>query len=314
METRESKTQAKRFPIMAILALGSPSAYGFPVPGKEGLDGIAELMSFLTASSVQHFSVNYGWRSAGKKLREQFPKIDFGETERRASACLKKHGEYGYWYWDKNSKAYKEFVRQCECSFDKTRRVAQLTESEAHTIDQAIKNGGMEECFYNDGSVPDGYECSICGTRGVKLWRPYMSSSPLICANCAEKRQSARTYNPIERWEKNISPNGETYWSGAFQHKLGEDGKMVRVVLPMKKWIVDDEGKIPSADAPGPGGKRHRTDQLSIDLSKDFMSYTGGSTSIVPAIPNNEGLMWGYTSVPENGCTWWANLPTHKPE
>lgn len=31
----------------------------------------------------------------------------------------------------------------------------------------------------------------------------------------------------------------------------------------------------------------------------------------VPAVPTEEGdTYWGYTSVPENGCDWWYNLPT----
>ena len=40
----------------------------------------------------------------------------------------------------------------------------------------------------------ENYVCSICGKRNVKLWRPYMDTSPLICAECAEKRQESREY------------------------------------------------------------------------------------------------------------------------
>lgn len=30
----------------------------------------------------------------------------------------------------------------------------------------------------------------------------------------------------------------------------------------------------------------------------------------VPAVPsNNDGAYWGYTSVPDEGVTWWRNLP-----
>lgn len=31
----------------------------------------------------------------------------------------------------------------------------------------------------------------------------------------------------------------------------------------------------------------------------------------VPAVPDEEGVgYWGYTSIPESGCSWWCNLPT----
>ena len=33
-------------------------------------------------------------------------------------------------------------------------------------------------------TVPDGYRCSECGVRGVKLWRPPNCGSPLKCARC----------------------------------------------------------------------------------------------------------------------------------
>ena len=31
----------------------------------------------------------------------------------------------------------------------------------------------------------------------------------------------------------------------------------------------------------------------------------------IPAVPDEEGLgFWGYTSIPEAGCTWWRQLPS----
>ena len=47
----------------------------------------------------------------------------------------------------------------------------------------------------------DNYVCSICGKRNVKLWRPYMDNAPLICAECAEKRQTPQKYEETI-WKK----------------------------------------------------------------------------------------------------------------
>lgn len=46
------------------------------------------------------------------------------------------------------------------------------------------------------------YVCSICGKRHVKLWRPYMYASPLICAECAEKRQYPNDEYDETVWKK----------------------------------------------------------------------------------------------------------------
>ena len=39
----------------------------------------------------------------------------------------------------------------------------------------------------------------------------------------------------------------------------------------------------------------HRTDQIGW---------------MVPAVPGGNGTYWGYSSVPQDGCDWWAGLPT----
>lgn len=39
----------------------------------------------------------------------------------------------------------------------------------------------------------ENYSCSLCGKTNVKLWRPYGHASPLICAECAEKRYQIST-------------------------------------------------------------------------------------------------------------------------
>lgn len=99
----------------------------------------------------------------------------------------------------------------------------------------------------------ENYVCSICGKRNVKLWRPYMGTAPLICAKCAEKRQSPQEYEETI-WKK----EGEDQYVGTFTGKK----------LPLPKWEVNDKGKVPSYFGPGPEGMPERpTDQLLVDLS-----------------------------------------------
>lgn len=138
------------------------------------------------------------------------------------------------------------------------------------------------------------YACSVCEKENVKLWRPYMGTEPLICAVCAEKRQSPRKYDECiweEREDKYIGiPTGRK--------------------LPLAKWKIDDEGKIPSFSGPGHDGKPlDMTDQLEVDLRK-ISSYTSGKTTMIAAIPDEYGGFWGYTSVPQELCKWWTELPT----
>ena len=142
----------------------------------------------------------------------------------------------------------------------------------------------------------ENYVCSICGKRDVKLWRPYMDTEPLVCAECAEKRQTPQEYE-------------ETIW-----HKE-EDGSHTGTFtgkkLPLPKWKVDEKGKVPSYFGPGPDGEtKCVTDQLIVDLSDVSTSYTSGSTTMIPASPDEDGEFWGYTSVPEEVCKWWEELPT----
>ena len=140
------------------------------------------------------------------------------------------------------------------------------------------------------------YQCSICGREGVKLWRPYMDTSPLVCASCAEARQSPRLYKE-QTWEKNLQG------SGYIGRPTGKE-----FFLP--KWTVDARGKIPSRYGFGPDQLPiNYTDQLEIDLRDVSTSYQSGETSMIPAVPDEDGYFWGYTSVPENCCKWWENLP-----
>ena len=85
----------------------------------------------------------------------------------------------------------------------------------------------------------DNYVCSICGKRNVKLWRPYMGTEPLICAECAEKRQSPREYRE-EVWETN---------------KQLESCTLTITSHPLPNWKVNKKGKIPTAVGPVSDGR-----------------------------------------------------------
>ena len=147
----------------------------------------------------------------------------------------------------------------------------------------------------NEEKVNKAYECSVCGNTHVKLWRPYMATAPLICASCAEARQTPYEYNECI-WEKVAD--------GYVGHHTGRK-------LPLPKWEVASNGKIPAYHDPGPKGlPMEMTDQLIIDLKDVSKSYSSGRTNMVPAVPDEEGNFWGYTSVPEERCKWWEELPT----
>ncbi len=142
----------------------------------------------------------------------------------------------------------------------------------------------------------ENYVCSICGKRNVKLWRPYMDTSPLICAECAEERQTPKEYEETI-WAKKADGS----YTGTFTGKN----------LPLPKWKVNEKGKVPSYLGPGPNGvTESMTDQLIVNLADVSVSYSSGSTSMVPASPDENGDFWGYTSVPEEVCKWWEELPT----
>ena len=52
------------------------------------------------------------------------------------------------------------------------------------------------------------------------------------------------------------------------------------------------------------------TDQLIVNIKDVSKSYSSGETTMVPAVPDEYGDFWGYTSVPEEYCNWWEELPT----
>jgi hypothetical protein len=53
----------------------------------------------------------------------------------------------------------------------------------------------------------------------------------------------------------------------------------------------------------------------TIDATGRYASNYGKTDQIgwyVPAVPTEDGSSyWGYTSVPQPGCNWWKQLPTH---
>ena len=141
------------------------------------------------------------------------------------------------------------------------------------------------------------YKCSFCGRNNVKLWRPYGDLEPLICAKCAEKYQSPLEYEECE-WKK----VGNEYI-----------GKPTGRILPLPKWEVNKQGKIPSYFPPqlGPTAifSTEMTNRLLVDISEVSDAYTSGRTTIVPAILAENGEFWGYAPIPELDYKIWEELP-----
>lgn len=139
------------------------------------------------------------------------------------------------------------------------------------------------------------YACSLCGNRGIKLWRPYMDTEPLVCAKCAESRQSPMKY-PEVTWKKTAG---------------GYIGIHTGKKLPLEKWTVDDEGQVPSYKGPGSNGlPLLKTYQLIINLKDISEVYSSGETCMIPAILDKDGKFLGYSGVLEEYINWWKTLPT----
>ena len=146
------------------------------------------------------------------------------------------------------------------------------------------------------------YACSVCGKKGVKLWRPYGDDEPLICAVCAEKLQSPMQYKELV-WEEK---SDGTFIGHAV---LLENGKPQMRDLP--RWRVDENGNVPDYTGPVPVGCPDQvTDQLIVDLSSISKAWQSGETTIVPACPTKDGQIYSYGAVPESLCEWWRKLPT----
>lgn len=142
------------------------------------------------------------------------------------------------------------------------------------------------------------YQCSICGKENVKLWRPYGNNEPLVCARCAEERQSLVMYDEVV-WEKNF--NGKKQAIGTLTGKK----------LPLKRWMVDTKGNVPSYEGPGPDGTHTGiTKNLIVDLRGISEAYTSGHTTMVPAIFDPDcGEFWTNGAVPQELVEAWEKWP-----
>ena len=138
------------------------------------------------------------------------------------------------------------------------------------------------------------YACSFCGKKRVKLWKPFPLLLPLICAKCAEERQSA-----LESEQIIWIHEGDGKYSGLYTGRK----------FPVPKWTVDNDGKVPSYTGQGPYGVSLKTDKLIIDLS-DISFFCSGTTEMVPAYPTENGAFWDNHSAPDDIIKWWKELPT----
>ena len=122
----------------------------------------------------------------------------------------------------------------------------------------------------------------------------YAFSEPLICAVCAEDRQLPQECK-AGIWVK----RGKSYIKEPTGRKF---------LLPL--WRIDKSGKIPTFNGPGYDGSVIMTDQLYISLEDIPDSCRNDGISVIPAVPDEDGNFWGYTSVPQEFCELWKNLPT----
>jgi hypothetical protein len=68
------------------------------------------------------------------------------------------------------------------------------------------------------------------------------------------------------------------------------------------------ENKFGFVEDIDPNGK------IDWEFRGQFMGRTDQIGSLIPAVPTEQNdTFWGYTSVPEDGCVWWRNLPNRKP-
>lgn len=79
----------------------------------------------------------------------------------------------------------------------------------------------MNSFKYADGKTPEGYVCSCCGKKGVRLYRQYQTFADhikLMCRECALKNQGQDA--PDFESEHSIgwlvaavpTEDGETFW------------------------------------------------------------------------------------------------------
>ena len=138
------------------------------------------------------------------------------------------------------------------------------------------------------------YKCAICGKKHVKLWRPWGYNGPLICAICAEARQTLRECEEL-KWELK---NG--------QYVGNHTGKTIK----LEKWIVDENGCIPTTlGLPVKTLPSATTNVLKVNISDIDSSFGSGGTSYVPAVMDEHGVCFTIPLSSKN-YDWWKNLPT----
>ncbi len=139
------------------------------------------------------------------------------------------------------------------------------------------------------------YVCSICGKNGVKLWRPNSEVSPLVCAICAEKRQSSIKYLE-QTWVK----TGEHYVS---------EYKEKRLLSHVCK--IDDRGKVYLYNENMPKkNQKGFADDLTITIQEDSKESSKYITHMIPAVINELGEIIIHTSIPKELYRLWEKLPT----
>jgi hypothetical protein len=136
---------------------------------------------------------------------------------------------------------------------------------------------------YSKAETPPGYKCSKCGATGVKLWRDYqtfLNHQSLLCLSCAcQEQEEIRT--PTEDGHS-LYTDKIYYWCRSAD-------------MAPDHWSGYDPAKGIPSGAVEIKSAREKTDQIGWR---------------VPAVPTEDGdTFWGYTSVPQTGCDWWASLP-----
>jgi hypothetical protein len=111
----------------------------------------------------------------------------------------------------------------------------------------------------------------------------------------------------VDYTKTDVSPSYKCSKCGSTGCKLWREYQSFRnpVELLCAKCAAESQNKdISDIDSEG---------RYSLDPKK----YGSGQKSdqigwFVPAVPTEQNdTFWGYTSVPQAGCSWWAKLPTH---
>ena len=162
------------------------------------------------------------------------------------------------------------------------------------TKQKKIKMAGFK---YKYGKTPKGYQCG-CGATGIKLWREwntFMDYQVFYCLACINKKAAnGKVYTPTE--------DGKSLYDGVVRHWYQHDETEWSANGAFQWWV--GWSGVPGEEPTGPN-IRFKSDQQTCDQAtiKD-------SGSICPAVPTEDGgSCWGYSSVPDEGCKWWYQLP-----